>query len=807
MNVSYNWLKEYIDFDESPEKIAEILTDLGLEIGGLEKKESVKGGLEGLVIGEVLTCEKHPDADKLKLTTVNVGNDSPLNIVCGAPNVGKGQKVVVATIGTTLYDGEDSFKIKKSKIRGALSEGMLCAEDEIGLGSSHDGILNLPNDVVIGTLAKDYFKITSDYILEIDITPNRADALSHIGVAKDLAAYFKFHKGGAELKLPVITSLPKATSALPVDINVMDNEACPKYCGISIANVTIAESPAWLKDKLNLIGLKPINNIVDVTNYVLMEMGQSLHAFDHNSLNGKIEVKKGFDGQKLQLLDGNEITLDSEDLVISNGSKPLCLAGIMGGLSSGVSNNTKNIFLEAAYFNPIDVRKSSKRHNTKTDSSYRFERGLDPNGTELALQRAVNLILELAGGEVASELETKQSKTFPPFEVKFKYSMCNKVIGTEIPKSKVNNILNALEIEIKELTEDEVLLKVPQFRVDVQRESDVIEEILRVYGYNNIDIPTTINSSIVYQEKLPQEKFQQIISDLLSQNGFNEILCNSLTKPEYYTDFENFDQRKNVELLNPLSNDLSLMRRTLLFGGLESIQRNQNMKNSDLKFYEIGKIYWKDGDQKYQEEKRMSMLLSGSNSQHHWNNDASKTNFFTLKGFINLLLQKVGAKGIKFKASSNPFFSEGQNVLFKKQSLVEYGKLSTSVCKKFSIKQDVYYADINWNLFIQIARNAKVKYTELSKFHPVKRDLSLLLDKSISFKQLENLALESERKLLKQVELFDVYQGDKLPEDKKSYALSFQLQSNDETLKDKDIDKVMKKLISTFENKLDAKLR
>ncbi|MFT6715844.1 MAG: phenylalanyl-tRNA synthetase beta chain [Saprospiraceae bacterium] len=807
MNVSYNWLKEYIDFDESPEQIAEILTDLGLEIGGLEKKESVKGGLEGLVIGEVLSCEKHPDADKLKLTTVDVGGDLALNIVCGAPNVDKGQKVVVATIGTTLYSGEDSFKIKKSKIRGALSEGMLCAEDEIGLGTSHDGILNLPKEVSVGTLAKNYFNVTSDYILEIDITPNRADALSHIGVAKDLKAYFTFHKGEAELKLPEIKALPNSNNSLPVSIEIIDKNACPKYCGVSISGVTIAESPGWLKDKLNLIGLKPINNIVDVTNYVLMEMGQSLHAFDYSSLNGKIKVNKGQKGQKLRLLDGNEITLDSEDLVISNDSKPMCLAGVMGGLDSGVSNDTKNIFLEAAYFNPVDVRKSSKRHNTKTDSSYRFERGLDPNGTEQALQRAANLIVELAGGEIASELQTIQNKTFAPFEVKFKYSVCNKVIGAEIPKNEVNSILNALDIEINEITNDEVLLKVPQFRVDVQRESDVIEEVLRVYGYNNIAIPTAINSAIVYQEKLPQEKFQQIISDLLSQNGFNEILCNSLTKPEYYSDFEHFDQNKNVTLLNPLSSDLSLMRRTLLFGGLESIQRNQNMKNSDLKFYEIGKIYWKEGDKKYKEEKRMNLFLSGDNSQHHWNKDASKSNFFTLKGFIHLLLEKTGAKGIKFKASDNPFFSEGQNVLFKKQSLVEYGKLTSVIRKKFGIKQEVYYADINWDLFIDIARNSKVKYRELSKYHPVKRDLSLLLDKNISFKQLEHLALESERNLLKQVELFDVYEGDKLPENKKSYALSFQLQSSEGTLKDKEIDMVMNKLIGAFENKLDAKLR
>lgn len=807
MKISYNWLKEYIDLEESPEKIAEILTDLGLEIGGIEMKESVKGGLKGLVVGEVLTCEKHPDADKLKLTTVNTGGESPLNIVCGAPNVAAGQKVVVATVGTMLYSGEESFKIKKSKIRGALSEGMLCAEDEIGLGASHDGILVLNQDVQVGTLAKDYFNVTSDYLLEIDITPNRADALSHMGVARDLAAYFKLQGKNAEIKLPPVIKIESKNNNLSIDLEVKDVQSCPKYCGVSIANVTIGPSPTWLKDKLAFIGLKSINNVVDVTNYVMMELGQSLHAFDHEKLKGKVKVSKDHAGENLELLDGTNITLTPDDLVIGNESSALCLAGVMGGADSGVQPSTKNIFLEAAYFNPVQVRKSAKRHGTKTDSSYRFERGIDPNGTELALQRATHLILEVAGGEIASDLIKVQNESFEPFEVKFRYSVCHRTIGTEIPKEKINLILSALDIVFENLSDDEILLKVPQFRVDVQRECDVIEEILRVYGYNNVPTPSSLNSSIVYEDKLPQEKFQSIISNLLSQNGFNEILCNSLTKPSYYKDFNHFEESANVELLNPLSNDLSIMRKSLLFGGLESIQRNQNMKNADLKLYEIGKLYIKEGQGNYREEKRLNLFLTGYKNTQQWNTDAVKTSFFTLKGYVNLLLNKIGAKGLKHKATNLEFFSEGQSIFFKKKCLVEYGLLQANLCTKFGIKQEVYYADVNWELLLDIARNNKIKYTELTKFHPVKRDLSLLLDQQVSYKQLEQLALESERKLLKQVELFDVYQGDKLPENKKSYALSFQLQNDERTLKDKEIDQVMTKLTRNFEEKLGAKLR
>ncbi len=806
MKVSYNWLKEYIKFDESPNEIAEILTDLGLEIGGLEKKESIKGGLKGLVVGQVLTCEKHPDADKLKITTVKVDSLDPLNIVCGAPNVSEGQKVIVAKVGTILYADEESFKIKKSKIRGVLSEGMLCAEDEIGLGTSHEGIMTLPEDVQVGTLAKDYFKIKTDHVLEIDITPNRADALSHIGVAKDLAAYFKFHKGQAELTLPKIKAFSTPSKETLMNIQVLDTIACPKYCGISISNVKVQESPDWLKDKLNLIGLKPINNIVDITNFVLMETGQSLHAFDQGSLDSKIEVSKNFAGDKLLLLDGSAITLSDEDLVISNGSKPLCLAGIMGGMESGVTKETTNVFLEAAYFNPVRIRKSAKRHQVKSDSSYRFERGIDPNGTEFALKRAVNLILEIAGGSAKSNIQTIQNVDFPAFEVSFRYSVCVKVVGMHIPKESIDLILKALDIEIIAVSEDELLLKVPPFRVDVKRESDIIEEILRVFGYNNITIPSSVNSSIVWQEKLPQEKLQQLISDLLSNNGFNEIMCNSLGKPSHYDGFEHDSYTNAITLLNPLSQDLSVMRRSLLFGGLESIQRNQNMKNADLKLYEIGKVYWKDKEG-YQEEKRMCLFLSGQTRAAQWSSKTLNTNFFTLKGFVNLLLDRIGAKGVQYKASSNPFFSEGQSVLFKKTNLVEYGKLTPALCKEFGIKQDVYFADINWNLLLETARNTKVKYTQLSKFHPVKRDLSLLLNKNTSFKQLEHIALECERKLLKQVELFDVYQGQKLPEDKKSYALSFQLENPQGTLKDQEIDQVMKKLIDAFQVKLGATLR
>lgn len=806
MNISYNWLKDYIQFEESPQKLAEILTDLGLEIGGIQKKESVKGGLEGLVIGEVLTCDKHPDADKLKVTTVHIGNEAPLNIVCGAPNVAIGQKVVVATIGTVLYSGEESFKIKKSKIRGVLSEGMLCGEDEIGLGNSHEGIMELPLNIVAGTLAKNHFEVKTDYILEVDITPNRADALSHIGVARDLAAYFQIHGKGNAINHPVVPKFNQNTTpATPV--KVVEPVACPKYCGIQISGVSVKPSPAWLQEKLKSIGLKPINNIVDITNFVLMEMGQSLHAFDAKKVAGGITVGKNCAGQKLLLLDETEIELTADDLVISSNGKPVCLAGVMGGKESGVTNQTTDLFLEAAYFNPIAIRTSSKRHHIKSDSSYRFERGLDPNNTELALQRAVDLILQVAGGYVASELSKTQSENFTDFEINFRYSQCAKVLGEDLGAEKITAILDALNISYEPINEDELALKVPQYRVDVQRECDVIEEILRIYGYNNIAIPTQINSSIVLDAPLPEDKFQTILSDTLTQNGFNEILCNSLTKPELYKDFDQFNEEQHIELMNPLSSDLSILRRSLLFGGLETIQRNQNMKSSDLKLYEIGKIYLKNEQGSYHEEKRLNLFLTGNKNAPHWDNPAKKTNFFTLKAYVNLLLEKIGAKSLKVKGSENPFFSDSIAVYQKKKLIVEYGEVKSSILKKAGIKQAVYVADFNWSVLLEIARNAKIKYTELSKFHPVKRDLSLLLDQTVSYKQIEALAYEAERNFLQQVELFDVYQGDKLPENKKSYALSFQLQSQEETLKDKQIDKVMDKLIATFQDKLGAKLR
>ena len=812
MNISYNWLKEYIQIDKTPEKLAEILTELGLEVGSVDKVESIKGGLEGLVIGEVLSCEKHPDADKLSLTTVNIGNNEPLNIVCGAPNVAKGQKVVVATIGTIIYTEEGSFEIKKSKIRGSLSEGMLCAEDEIGLGKGHDGILTLPNDVVVGTLAKEYFKVKSDFILEVDITPNRADALSHIGVARDIATYLTIHESKTELTLPSFKMPSKGNQELKVDIQVKDSNSCHKYCGITIANVTIKESPDWLKNKLKSIGLKPINNVVDVTNFVLMETGQPLHAFDYDKIDGKIVVSKLHEGQKLILLDDKEIVLHSEDLVISDGKNPLCLAGVMGGKSSAVNNSTKNIFLEAAYFNAIDVRKSSKRHQTKSDSSYRFERGIDPNFTENAIQRALALIIETAGGSIASELITIKSSELNPFTVKFRYSKCNQVIGNELPKEKINQILTALEIKFTAINEDELDLQVPLYRVDVQRESDVIEEILRIYGYNNIELPSQLSSTIVFTDKIPAEKLQSTISDLLSSSGFNEILCNSLTRPTIYEGLDQFQEANNVELLNPLSNDLSVLRRSLLFGGLESVARNQNMKNPNLKLYEFGKIYWKNISddatvRKYQEEKRLSLLITGNTQEDHWNIKNIKSDFYALKGYLQYVFTRLGISGLKLKASENPIFSDAVAIYSKKNMLAEYGKINAVILKSIGIKQDVFYADIKWDLLLNLARNNKIKYTELPKFHPVKRDLSLLLDNVIDYKQLETLAFETEREILKEVELFDVYQGKNVPENKKSYALSFILESKEETLKDSQIEKTMSKLIGSFESKLGAKLR
>lgn len=806
MNISFNWLKEYIDINETPQRISEILTDLGLEIGGIDKTQSIKGGLAGLVIGEVTAKEQHPNADKLSCTKVNIGEESELSIVCGAPNVDKGQKVVVATIGTTLYDGDDSFKIKKSKLRGELSEGMICAEDEIGLGKGHEGIMILPEDVKIGTLAADYFNVETDYLLDVDITPNRADALSHYGVARDLAVYFNSIGENRNLRFPELTELNK-TADLPVDIEIQDQKSCTRYAGVTIKGVTVKDSPTWLKKRISSIGLSPINNIVDITNFVLHEIGQPLHAFDYNISGKKVIIKSDVKGMKFTTLDGVERELENGHLMICNEKTPMCIAGVFGGIDSGVSDKTSDIFLESAYFDAVSVRKTSKSHALKTDASYRFERGADPEMTIKALTRAANLIIDIAGGEIASEVKDIEISKQSPFEVDFNFDNCNDLLGEEIPRSTIINILKNLEIEIIEESEKTLKLEVPTYRVDVQRECDVIEEILRVYGYNTIATPSSLKSSIIVSDGIPQEKIQNEISNLLVGLGFNEILNNSLTKSSYYDEMETISQANNIELLNPLSQDLNILRRSLIFGGLESIAKNQNMKNSDLKFFEFGKTYWKTEEGEYNEKKHLSLLLTGDKNQDSWNTKSAKVNYFTLKGYVTNLIERLGIKKLKTKALNNEFLTEGVGLYFKKTLVAEFGKVKKSFLKTSGIKQDVYFADLQWDELVKLTQYSKTKFQPISKFQHVKRDLSLLIDEKVKYAEIERLAFESERKLLKEVQLFDIYDGDKLPKGKKSYALSFILQSEEQTLKDKQIEKTMEKLQKTFEDKINAELR
>lgn len=805
MNISYNWLKEYIQITESPDELSQILTDLGLEIGGIEKKESIRGGLEGLIIGEVMDCWQHPNADKLRCTKVDIGRDELLNIVCGAPNVQIGQKVVVAPIGTTLFSKDDSFTIKKTKLRGELSEGMICAEDEIGLGTSHDGIMVLPTGVKAGTLARDYFEVKEDYILEVDITPNRADALSHYGVARDLAVYYQFKGRKINANFPKLTPLKKKAD-LPIEVTIHDDQACSRYAGVTIKGVKVKPSPKWLQNKLNAIGLTPVNNVVDVTNYVLHELGQPLHAFDYAVTGNEINVRSDLGGQKFTTLDGEDRILKDGHLMICNSVEGMCIAGVFGGEKSGVQATTQNIFLESAYFDPVSVRTTSKDFGLKTDASYRFERGIDPKITTKALTRAANLIIEVAGGEIASELIDVVKAETHPFEVTFSFSRCDSLLGNVIPKETIKGILSSLEINIISETEDVLQLMVPPYRVDVQRECDVIEEILRVYGYNTIEIPRSLNSSVVNSKGLSAHKIVSEISNLLVGNGFNEILTNSLTKKEYYTGVHQTHEEHHVKLLNPLSQDLNILRRNLLFGGLESVARNQNRKNADLKFFEWGKSYHKQ-EETYIEQKHLALFLTGLQQEATWCQNANSVSYYTIKGYLTLLFERFGIQKIKTKALNNDFLVEGLGVYHKKTLIAEYGKVRSSFLKQTGVKQSVYFADIKWDEILKLLHFSKTHFKPLAKYHPVKRDLSLLIDESVQYADLERIAFESERNLLKEVFLFDIYQGDKLPKGKKSYALSFILQSEESTLKEDQIEHSMSKLQKAFTEKLGAELR
>ena len=808
MKISYNWLKQFLQVDWEENKTSELLTDLGLEVEGIETKESIKGSLEGILVGEVLTCVQHPNADRLKITTVDLGTGDPVQIVCGAPNVAAGQKVPVATIGTTLYDDKGvGFKIKKGKIRGEESHGMICAEDELGLGTSHDGILILNKKLKVGTPAAEVFNIETDQVFEIGLTPNRADAMSHYGVARDFRAGLIQHGINLELITPSVSDFHVEQRRLRIDVEVENKDLAPRYCGISIVDVEVKDSPEWIQNRLKSIGITPKNNIVDITNYVLHELGQPLHAFDASKIKGnKVIVKTLAQGTKFTTLDEVERELHSEDIMICDAeSNPLCIAGVFGGINSGVSEKTTSIFLESAYFNPVSIRKTAKRHALNTDASFRFERGIDINFTEYALKRAALLIEEYAGGKVASDVMDFYPEKIEDFQVFLSYESAFRLIGQEIDKETIKNILASLEIKISSETEGGLGLTIPSYRVDVQREADIIEEILRVYGYNNIKFSHKLNTSISFNSN-KDVSLENIVANQLTTLGFNETMANSLTKEEYSSFSENFKSEFNVTMLNPLSNDLKVMRQSLLFSGLESISYNLNRKNNSLKLYEFGKTYHKY-EKGYQEDKHLTIFVSGARTKDSWTSLTQNSEFFYLKGIVMSILERIGVTNIKTSPVKSDVFSEGIVLSLGKNKLVEFGVIKKKLLKEFGIKQEVLFADFDWTSILSISGKKKIKVSMLPKFPSVKRDLALLLDQKITFKEIYDLAFQSERNLLKDVGLFDVYQGDKLPEGKKSYAVSFVLQDNNKTLEDRQIDKIMQKLQQSFEKNLGAVLR
>ena len=772
----------------------------------VEKYQSVKGGLEGIVVGHVLTCVQHPDADRLKITTVDLGDGTPVQIVCGAANVAAGQKVPVATIGTILYDKEgESFTIKKGKIRGQESHGMICAEDEIGLGNSHDGIMVLDESLQPGTPAATVFKIENDEVFEIGLTPNRADAMSHLGTARDLRAGMLQSGVNVELITPSVTNFRVDKRTLKIDIDVKENKLVPRYCGLTISGITVKPSPAWLQNRLKAIGLNPKNNIVDVTNYVLHELGQPLHAFDADKINGKIIVKTLASGTKFTTLDDVERSLHEEDIMICDENGPLCIAGVFGGKESGVSESTTSIFLESAYFNPVSVRKTAKRHQLNTDASFRFERGIDPAITDYALKRAALLIQEVAGGEITSDLIDVYPKKIEDFSVFLNFNKVAKIIGQEIPKDIIKKILVSLDIKINSVTDSGLGLTIPAYRVDVQREIDVVEEILRVYGYNNIQFSNKVNATVSNSPRTEDYKIQNVVATQLNSQGFHEMMANSLTTANYVQLSEMLQEEHNVTMLNPLSSDLATMRQSLLFSGLEAISYNINRKNTDLKLFEFGKTYhnYPSG---YEEIKHLTLFLTGNRNQESWTTSQKPTDFFLFKGYVNAVLERLGIQKTQIQPLTSDIFSEGIALSIGRDAIVEIGVVKKSILKSFGIKQEVFYADFNWATILKLISN-KIKFSEIPKYPEVRRDLALLIDNGVTYESIYKIAKQTEKEVLKNIDLFDVYQGDNLSEGKKSYALSFILQDNSKTLTDEQIDKIMNKLQKNFETELGAVLR
>ena len=817
MNISYKWLKEYVDFDLTPQQVCDALTSTGLEVDSLEEVQSIKGGLKGLYVGKVLTCEMHPDSDHLHVTTVDLGKGEPQQIVCGAPNVAAGQKVIVADLGCVLYDGDKEFVIKKSKLRGVESLGMICAEDEIGIGTSHDGIIVLPEDAVVGTPAAEYYHLESDWLIEVDITANRADALSHWGVARDLYAWLKQNGYQTATHKPAVDSFSVDNHNLPIDVIIENTEACKRYACVSITDCEVKESPDWLKNKLTTIGLRPINNIVDITNYVMMALGQPLHCFDADMVKGhKIVVKTMPEGTPFQTLDGVEHKLSDRDLAICNAEEPMCIAGVFGGKGSGTYETTKNVVLESAYFHPTWIRKSARRHGLSTDASFRFERGIDPNGTIEALKYAAQLCKELAGGKVSMEIKDVYPEPIQDAIVDLKYDYVFSLIGKKIDLVTLKQICLSLEMEILSENEQGLTLRVPAYRVDVQRPCDVVEDILRIYGYNNVEIPTQLKSSLVIKGDEDQKhKLANLVSEQLVGAGFNEILNNSLSKSSYYDDVQN---GKLVHIMNPLSSDLNVMRGTLLYGGLESIEYNAKRKNGNCRFFEFGNVYQfspekenqDDPMQAYKEQYHMALWLTGKRVEGSWAHQNEDTSFAELDAYVDHILARIGVQPgmLVRKKSENPVFSAGLSIENRGgKQLIEMGVITKKLQKQFDIDTTVYYAELNWTALMKVIRKQKVEFTEIPKFPAVSRDLALLIDKDVEFAQIETIARQTEKKFLKRVELFDVYEGDKLPAGKKSYAVNFILQDAEKTMGDKQIEAIMQKLIANLKKQLNAELR
>ncbi|WP_288319076.1 phenylalanine--tRNA ligase subunit beta [Xylanibacter caecicola] len=820
MNISYKWLKEYVDFELTPQEVCDALTSEGLEVDALEEVQSIKGGLKGLYVGKVLTCDVHPDSDHLHVTTVDLGRETPSQIVCGAPNVAAGQKVIVADIGCVLYDGDKEFVIKKSKLRGVESYGMICAEDEIGVGNSHDGIIVLPEDAPVGQPAAEYYNLESDWLIEVDITANRADALSHWGVARDLYAWLVQNGYKTSLHRPSDEAFAVDNTDMPIDVTIENTEACRRYACVSVSGCDVKESPEWLQNKLRVIGLRPINNIVDITNYVMMAYGQPLHCFDADMVKGHhIIVKTMPEGTPFVTLDGEEHKLSERDLAICNTDEPMCIAGVFGGKGSGTYDTTCNVVLESAYFHPTWIRKSARRHGLSTDASFRFERGIDPNGVIYALKQAALLCKELAGGKISMEIKDVYPEPIGDFKVELEYDYVNRLTGKNIPADTVKSIVRSLEMKIDAESENGLSLSVPPYRVDVQRPCDVVEDILRVYGYNNVEIPTQLKSSLVVKgDEDKKHKLEEIVSEQLVGCGFNEILNNSLTKSAYYEGLDSYAAENCVRIMNPLSSDLNVMRQSLLFGGLESIAHNANRKNPDLRFFEFGNVYHFSKEKHnadapmsaYKEECHLGLWVTGKRVKGSWAHPDEDSSFYELKAYVENILRRIGLNSgtVLMHNSDNNIFSKGIAIENRGgKLLVEMGVISKNLLKASGIDGSVYYADLNWTALAKAVRKNKVGYKEISKYPPVSRDLALLIDKSVDFAQIEQIAYQTEKKLLKCVELFDVYEGKNLPEGKKSYAVNFILQDEGKTLNDKQIDTVMNKFINNIKGKLGAELR